>query len=336
MATQARDVLRIWRAGLGDTQDPMERGFAAELDANLAQSDAYLRYEHLAEINHPAWFSDVAAQAAGCGLAYLCDAVPSSHQPFADPTVEDWIRARTQDFVEVDALRDMFSHRLFRRDLYVHRERYIDRDPSWRRLDGLVVASRFQEDLERSTDTERVFSHRTGGTLRTEEPGLIQVLRLLQEFWPNGVRFSDLADAYGAATARERAALGTVLMDAVGHGAIELWTDLPQMLREEALSGVAHPRAPSYSRLQASRGDSAVNLRHERIMLNNGERSLLRLLDGTRGEEALVTLFQADAEAGRFHLEIDGVATTDPDVVRQAYRTVLGRLCKAGFLYGTT
>src|SRR4029078_9151309 len=63
------------------------------------------------------------------------------------------------------------------------------------------------------------------------------------------------------------------------------------------------PRAGVLARLQATRGNRVTNLRHESLTLNDVERQILMLLDGTLGREQVIERLLAAVESGQLQLK---------------------------------
>jgi methyltransferase-like protein len=72
------------------------------------------------------------------------------------------------------------------------------------------------------------------------------------------------------------------------------------------------PLTTSLVRLQAAHGGRVTNLRHESLPVNDVERAVLSLLDGTRGRAEIVKELAAAVESGKLLLKRDGTAVTDP------------------------
>ncbi len=100
------------------------RMIQSEIELIRPLSDRYLFHEHLAEGNHPVWFSDFQAQA----LQYLGDAelhatLPSRYGAQA----EEWILRDQPDLLTLESRLDEVGLRFFRRSLLCHGEAEIDR-----------------------------------------------------------------------------------------------------------------------------------------------------------------------------------------------------------------
>jgi len=97
------------------------------------------------------------------------------------------------------------------------------------------------------------------------------------------------------------------------------------------------PRASPLARFQASHGNSRVtNLRHSVTELNDFERVLVTLLDGTRDRGALVTALAEATLEGRLKVSCDGVTLEDRDkiqtVLAEAIEPALVRLAAEKWL----
>ncbi len=83
------------------------------------------------------------------------------------------------------------------------------------------------------------------------------------------------------------------------------------------------PAVLPLARLQATRGAVATNRRHEVVRLNDLDRHLVPLLDGTNDREALVEKLTQVAQTGALNVQKDGMTLYDPKDVRQALKSVI-------------
>jgi hypothetical protein len=95
-----------------------------------------------------------------------------------------------------------------------------------------------------------------------------------------------------------------------------------------------YPLTTSLVRLQAARGNSCTNLRHESVQINDLDRALLRRLDGTRLLETLWREVLTDLADGEYGLQRgeQSLPVTDPAEVYEIVEQQLQRLARAGFL----
>jgi methyltransferase-like protein len=141
-----------------------------------------------------------------------------------------------------------------------------------------------------------------------------------------------LTDA--ATAAREEAQLANELMKCYGVGVIELRVSQPKLCATLSERPVASPLV----RLQVARGRQLTNLRHEPVQLDEANRQVLRLLDGTRDRDAMVAAMTAMARAGTLRVDHEGKALTEGLVLERMLRAGLEEslrgFARAGLLAG--
>jgi methyltransferase-like protein len=82
--------------------------------------------------------------------------------------------------------------------------------------------------------------------------------------------------------------------------------------------------ADAWAAYAAGEGDEGVpNRRHEMVPLSRMDQTLLTLLDGTRDLPALVEAMVEATLAGRLTVKVEGVATNDVEVIREAMATAV-------------
>lgn len=256
-------------------------------------SDAYVLHDYLSEVHAPLTLSRFVERAGAHRLQYLGDA--QFHTMFADdlePEVSDTLRQGATDQVAFEQTLDFLSHRPFRTSLLCRAERELDRALSWERLGGLHVSSRSQVDGAQGD--VQMFRTRTGQSFGTDSALVGEALHQLVRAWPRTVPFARLCQSAraavdgGVATAEDLEVLGRNLMAAFASDQVDLGTG------DRGIGvGAERPRAASFARAQASRGDAVTNLWHEPVAPGPGPRALLPLLDGTRARGDLLPLMAA-------------------------------------------
>ena len=102
----------------------------------------------------------------------------------------------------------------------------------------------------------------------------------------------------------------------------------------------ARPCAPRHCRIDALAGENVVaTLTHEPYFLNDSERFLLPLIDGTRDRDALVSALLERVAAGGLQFSRNGVPVAEQgelaEIARQEVERTLGALQRAGLLERT-
>ena len=93
--------------------------------------------------------------------------------------------------------------------------------------------------------------------------------------------------------------------------------------RSLCLTLSARPVASPLARLQVEQDRPLTNLRHEPVQLDEANRQLLRLLDGTRDRDALVAAMARLARQGELHVQHEGKRLTDGPILEGILRAGL-------------
>jgi hypothetical protein len=284
-----RGRLRHWLLEhvCGDSEEARvasARALLAEAPAELAslaaavaqESDAYLSQDYLARVNHAFAYDALARRLAVHGLRPLCDANGASVElggPWL-PQTRAASAAVGDDPVAMGAWLDQQEQRAFRSTVFGKAGPLQRRGPAgmWftselRRVEGAA--------LHEPGPTR--FASAWGVTATIADPGVKHVLGQLAEAWPRAVPFDQLADRLGQGAE-------PVLSVLVGSNLVH-----PRTRPGPApISGLL-PTVPADVRAVAAEGASwAADLHHRGRRLDDADRALLPLLDGTRSEPALM------------------------------------------------
>jgi methyltransferase-like protein len=246
----------------------------------------------------------------------------------AAPVAETLSRG-ISDVLRMEQYMDFIRNRTFRSTLICHREQQLDRNVDSARVMGLFVAAGVGEDrdAELQTSGHRAYKASSGARFQTNDDLTKAAIPILAAAWPRAVPFEDLlADAARACGGRgdlppdspERRRLAGNLLKLYAGNIVELHS-IPSCF---VTSVSERPRASPIARLQASRSTLVTNLRHESLSVNEVERQVLTLLDGTRGRSQVVEELSKGAAAGKLSLKRGEHPITEP-----AERTTqLGRM----------
>jgi methyltransferase-like protein len=266
--------------------------------------NSYLLHEYLEEVNEPVYFHQFVERAAGHGLQYLAEAEVHTMAPWRFPArVADAVARLSSNFIELEQFLDFVRNRTFRQTLLCHADAALDRHVRPERLTGLYVASALRPaspDLDVRSSREERFQSPRGPGPTTTDPLLKAALVHLAEHWPQAVPFAALA---GAARARlgpcgvhdrsgganTEQTLGKSLLQLYSANLVELHARPLPFVREIP----ERPRASPLARRQAAAGPVVTTLRHQAVSLNAWQRTVLRLLDGSRDRAALLDRLSA-------------------------------------------
>jgi methyltransferase-like protein len=305
----------------------------SELEGLRHQADHYLYHEHLEEINEPLYFHQFVERAGAHGLRYLGEArVGTMTTSNFAPDVDKALKLLATDQIATEQYMDFLRNRAFRETLLVHGRN----TPSWQvraeRIERLHVTSavRTAENapVDVKSDAPVKFRSPSGLVLSTNRPLLKAAIEVLCEAWPGTLPFPELLS-------RSRAAAGLTdpgTAEADGRnlagGLVDSYLSSDMVELHGAPIVVANtagekPLALPSARIRAEEGRPVSNRRHELVRLNDLERCLLTLLDGSRDRAALVEECLAVVATGRLRLDRDGQEVRDPTDVKATLTAII-------------
>lgn len=360
---EARALLDFLAAAVPTDNNPYGLLLNSELEMLRNKADHYLFHEHLEEHNEPLYFHEFVKRAAAKQLQYLGEAefsmMAASNFP---PNIEAMVRrlasngtpnfetvaasgkprvSREQrpsdelDVIQLEQYMDFVRNRMFRQTLLCLQDAPIHRESAPQRLLGMYVASSAApaESIQDLNTRETVVFRRPGSSLTTSDPLVKASMTLLREAWPAPVLFEDLVTR-----AIENLCAGPLLVDsdkfhqdamrvatpllncyATGH--VDLYVEPFSF----SLSIDEFPAASSLARRQVKRAASVTTLLHDTTRLNDLERRLLPLLDGTNDRAALVDALRADVAAGKLVLRDKGSPVTSEDRIAEILDDMISR-----------
>jgi len=163
---------------------------------------------------------------------------------------------------------------------------------------------------------QEAFKTPGGIQFQTAVPLTKAAIRILSAAWPRAVAFADLlasalrligaAGAPAGAEAGQR--LAADILQLYAANAVELHS-MPSFFVTPVSD---KPRTSALVRLQASQGNRVTNLRHESLQVNDVERRMLTLLDGSRERREVIEQLSAAVLSGGLTLKRGDQPITDP------------------------
>jgi methyltransferase-like protein/SAM-dependent methyltransferase len=312
-----------------------------ELETLRHQADHYLYHEHLEENNNPLYFHQFADLAKKHGLKYLGEArVGTMVTGNFGPEIEKTLRMLATDQIQAEQYMDFLRNRMFRETLLC-----LDRvQPNWAvqpdNLRVLHVASgarpvdaqgQFLPSVPVTDDQSNVsYRSASGMSMATTRPLLKAVMQVLNTAFPATVPFDILRKEARALVGGSQDDPKQVAEDtnviAVGLLNCYMGSDLIElhgMPITFAKSASERPVALPLARIQASRSTVVTNRRHEVVRLNDLDKHLVPLLDGTRDKSALVEELTKVAQSGALNVQKDGVTIYEPKEIGTALNSVM-------------
>jgi SAM-dependent methyltransferase len=300
-ADQSRGLLTFLVQSVPDDGNAYGNLLRQVEQAYRGKPDAYLLHDDLSEVNEPVYFYQFMEQAERAGLQYVGEAdIGRTLGSQLPPNVTAEVARLGDGLLGEEQYLDFLTNRSFRQTLLCRREVSLRRPPRPEDLAPFRVASRARCLSERpDVHSPRVEEFRgpTGTIVGTDHAVTKAALLHLAEVWPLALPL----DALQAAARVRLAAEAVVVQDAAAHardshllaenllqaflaGVVELHLHAPPLV---SVPG-RFPRAPAFARRQAKEGNRVTNLRHEVVPLDEINRHLLGLLDGSRDREALL------------------------------------------------
>ena len=341
---QARAVLDFIAQGAPNENSPYARQLKEEVEILRKQSDAYLFHDFLEENNIPVYFHQFVTHAGAHGLQYLGESEFTTMLPqnFPPPVVETLQRI-APDLVRAEQFMDFLRNRPFRQTLLVHRDLALTRQVDWKALGAMEVGSPARPPalpIDERSDAKVQFATPGGMTAQLGTPITKAAMAMLALRWPQTIPFPELcagararlgggAASDPAAAEKDAGELGIELLRMAGAGIVELRMQHPRFTTQVR----DRPAVYAVARRNARDGSAVTNLRHEAVALDEFNRHLVMLADGSRDRAALVEELAKVVASGALSIKQQDKAITDPAGVRQvlaqAVESNLGGLARA-------
>ena len=321
---QARATLDFMAQAMEGAQSPYALMLRSEAEQLRREDDYYVRHDYLEEFNEALFFHQFVARAWRHRLAFLAEADFRTMLLGGLPAqVGETLDRMAPDTLRREQLTDFLRNRNFRQTLLVHDDAPIDRALNPDRVSSLWVASAARISGGASdprSATAEDFRMPDGSGLRTPHPISKAAMAVLAKHWPAPIPFPDLSAIAAARIGltgdvddTHRTILASDMLKSFCAGAAELHALGPAFVIEPG----ARPLASAVARLQAARGAHVTNMRHEMVDIDDADRRLLPLLDGSR-EHATIA-----GQAFPGQPAYDAAAALDEALVRLARQALL-------------
>jgi methyltransferase-like protein len=294
---------------------------------------SYLLHEFLEPFNAPCYFKEFVSRVDAHGLAYLCDAEPSTMfvQNYGEKVRDPLLRECGGSQIMMEQYLDFLVNRTFRQTLLVKQERA--RDIRYRldatRIRALEFAGTFsaEDGAALTLDAREQSCHAIRNlkvTLRM--PVHKAVAQTLDASYPACASAEALIDAATTLTGEPRDAVEKVVLamleELVIQGALRIRrTAVPAATAVSELpQALAAIRSAPGLALAAGAKAQVCNQWHESIGLTLLERSLLPLLDGAHSHEDLAEHLLAEVNANRLRFINGEKPLTEPGARKEFAR----------------
>lgn len=290
--------------------------------------DSYILHDILEDTNDPVYFHEFIAQAQSHSLQFVCDAdfrpALASNLP---PNVSQTMMRLAKNRIEWEQYTDFLTSRMFRQTLLCHDGIPLGAALNADTLRALRIASSARPVAEADSQSTGVqkFSSSDGAKLATDHPLTQMAVMFLIEIWPRSATFDKLlstararltsAAKDGESAALDAQTLASTLLKSYTYSAhlVELTVHTPEFVTEVS----ERPVASKWARIQAEHFSSVTNMRHERVQIDSFQSFLLRRLDGTNDQAALVEqLMNGPVAGGDLMMKQDDEAVSEPAEIR--------------------
>jgi methyltransferase-like protein len=312
--TQARSLLDFLSQS-APPNSPYSVVLKAELEILRGKADGYLFHEHLERVNDAFYFSEFMSAAARHNLQYLGEAAFADMvSTNFDPPVVETLHRMSTDLLRMEQYMDFVRNRTFRQTLLVHAGVEIRRRLDWRFVQSCRIAGFLRTASAKPVLAQGVvesFEGRKGTIFTIHESVTKAALMMLSERWPGSIPFPDLlagaqarlparpaTSAADSSTPGDAEILSATLLQCYAFGVVDLLGSQTKFTVEPS----PRPRVSALALAQAQRRIPVTNARHESITLEDSQREILSLLDGTRDRTMLMT--ELTALVGRGALQV--------------------------------
>lgn len=327
--SQARALIDFLAQNVPVENNPFGMLLKQELEDMRRRGDAYLAHEHLEVVNEPIYFHQFMERAAAKGLQYLAESEFATMVPTNfPPQVAETLRLIAPDVIRMEQYMDFLRNRPFRQTLLVHDTVRLNRNLNFASMAGLYFdspARRLGPETDLNSAEPEKFQAPSGTVLTTPAPITKAAMMLLNEAWPQSIRFEDLCrDArirlQGLPSAPKAPPPPAADAQMLGADLLQCFAAnlaFPRTLpfRFAAQPGL-RPRAGALARLLAARSPQMINLRNEPVVMDEFSRQIIQRLDGEHDRDALVAELAELARTGVLVIRQDAGAPTDPAGVR--------------------
>lgn len=281
-----------------DARSPWRAVLQEEVRLMHGRDEKVLYHDDLAECFLPVSFGEFAQRAKDCGLQFLTEAHLSDvlEPELAEGASESLKQIAAGDVIAFQQYLDFARYRRFRQTLLCHAELRLRREGVVARARKLRVASPLRAGAEQPDGSVEFTNFRGPGSLTTNNPTIITVVRRLEEIWPHAESFEELVGAIlplvpDSEQIEAVEGLAQTILKLAGNTMADLRTYDPPLAQ-----GISEkPKASLLARIMGQEGGMLTTLLHTHLNIEDEQgRKFLQLLDGTRDRLALTDAIAAE------------------------------------------
>ncbi|WP_339748334.1 methyltransferase regulatory domain-containing protein [uncultured Rubinisphaera sp.] len=307
---QARTFLEFLTKSLGEENSPYALMLRRELEAISKSDDYYLHHEHLEDTNQPVYFHEFMKQAQQFQMEYVCEAdFGSSYIEKLPDNIKSMLVSVSHDRIELEQYLDFLRNRTFRQTILCHSSRKPTRQPQIDSLNRLYVSSNAipeKQNYDYRSQDELLFRRRDA-RLKTTDPLVKVAFSILEKRWPQRVPFKELASVSRSIIhdrpipidnefmTGETQRFAKTILDCFSSSLVDLHSD--QSLCDSFPSDT--PLAKPLQIQQANQSAMVTTLIHTEFQMDEFQRQLIQLCDGTKDRDQIVTAMVQLLENGK-------------------------------------
>lgn len=283
------DMLYKLAKGLPDNSSLSEKWFKKEAEDLVKLPPSYLLHDYLEENNHPEYFYQFMGKAEANHLQFLSEAdmytmLSSTLTDEAENILDD-----IDDLIEYQQYMDFYYLRSFRQTLLCHDNLELDYEINIDKITDCYFYAflNCDEEIDLNANTKQVFTHPKKESFVISHPLTKAAIVALSHQFPNALSFPQLLDAAQSILRENNSDYLDEDPDDMLEELFNLYLsqglELSQVCRKFSVNVGNKPRATQLAHVYAKYNRCCIgSMHHGNIALNDLDRYLISLLDGTR------------------------------------------------------
>lgn len=306
---QARALLKFLVESNANVNTPHAIFLRSEAELLEKMPDSYILHEHLEDTNQAFYFRDFITMAAKFNLQFLGEAsIASTWAGNLSAEAQKGLNP-INDAISRGHYMDCITGRTFRETYLVKSSTKVDRNLEDGRLMPIRFAGKFETVNDSNvTDGSTSYKLKNGQIIHTTDPIVKCALEVLTSVYPESRTSDEIVTELAARKVQfdsRDQTLNKVLSTLV-HGVLGGWVEfrfLPDRMQSKIS---ARPRATTWARVQALANKYVTNQKHEFIRIDDAQRQIIPMLDGTRTLEDIISEVSVLLSTGLLKVSITG------------------------------
>lgn len=303
VAKRGLALLEFLFENVGDPDSANARLLRDELKVLRSLHPSYLFHDLAEAHNHPCYFHEFMSRASAHGLQFLSERMKKGRSEKLSAAAQQTLNGFGGDIVQREQYLDFIYNTSFRCTLLCRSGLSVVRPAqpqSVMALRSLAVA-RPEKPVSDVNAREPVVFHVPGFSANIEHPSFKALLIALDRARPRALAFSELGAQLGRLLGKEvsESELCQMVLYGQNAGVLSLHTWEPQLSAKPS----ERPRASLLARMQAAHNRPIANLWHQPLQLDSVELEVLKLLDGSRDNKAILAALIEAVERGTLSVQ---------------------------------